>query len=272
MHGLVTITFHQTVFDYPVYSSRFIDQINDPHSTFGSLHISKKLTKFLFSSFVRRMKNRSRIREYEKLFLYPTDVTAAMKNAQKLVHGLTIHTSVRRCMVWRDYLTYLEMGNFLYDLFTSACRDCFIFPSRTDDLTNTVYTFIYYTYAILPIPLLIVYEYLTYTVLWLIRLLIFLLSIMAYCSAYRIGIFILGIMAYIDAEFLIMIVKMWSPNVRERSALSNFYKRLQNGYYPRFETIIQYCAQWKLPPVILKKVNFTLLFCCLFLLYKLFIS
>ena len=100
MNGLVYNAIYQTVFDYPLYSPRLDDQINDPHSIFGSRHISKKLTKFLFSRFVQRMKNRKRIRassrglhKYEKLCLYPTDVSAAFKNAQKLVHGLKIHTS-----------------------------------------------------------------------------------------------------------------------------------------------------------------------------------
>ena len=57
-HGIIRKYIREPIFNYPCYSPRLHDQMNDPISLFGSRQYSKWLRNFIFSQGVREIKNR----------------------------------------------------------------------------------------------------------------------------------------------------------------------------------------------------------------------
>jgi len=76
----------------------------------------------IFSGFI---KQKDKNRPYCKVNLSLTDLKIVFQRARQVLFGLKAHTSVRRQITWRDYLTYLEMIHFLIDLLAGASRNCF---------------------------------------------------------------------------------------------------------------------------------------------------
>ena len=118
-HGIICKYIREPIFDYPLYSPRLHDRMNDPISLFGSRQHSKWLRNFIFNGIIEQKTY------YCKVTLTCEDLENVFKRARQVFIGLKTHTSVRRQITWRDYLTYLEMINFLFDLLACACRNCF---------------------------------------------------------------------------------------------------------------------------------------------------
>ena len=118
-HGIIRKYIRKPIFNYPVYSPRLHDQMNDPISLFGSRQYSKWLRNFIFNGIIKQ-KN-----YYCEEDLTLGDLQIVFKRARQVFIGLKTHTSVRRQITWQDYLTYMEMINFLFDLLACACRNCF---------------------------------------------------------------------------------------------------------------------------------------------------
>ena len=76
----------------------------------------------IFSGFI---KQKDKNRPYCKVNLSLTDLKIVFQRARQVLFGLKAHTSIRRQITWRDYLTYLEMIHFLIDLLAGAWRNCF---------------------------------------------------------------------------------------------------------------------------------------------------
>ena len=94
--------------------------MNDPISLFGSRHISKSVMKFIFSDLIEHKSC------FVKVKLSLTDLKIIFQRTRQIFIGLKIHTSDRRNITWRDYHTFLEMANFLFDLLAGACRNSFL--------------------------------------------------------------------------------------------------------------------------------------------------
>ena len=117
--GINCKSFREPIFNYPCYSPRLHDQMNDPISLFGSRQYSKWLRNFIFSGLIKQN------HYYCKMDLTLSDLKIIFKRARQVFIGLKTHTSVRRKVMWRDYLMHLEMMIFLFDLLACACRNCF---------------------------------------------------------------------------------------------------------------------------------------------------
>ena len=124
-HGIIHRYIREPKFNYPCYSSRLHDQMNDPISLFGSRQYSKWLRNFIFNGIVEQ-KN-----YFCKVNLTLDDLQIVFKRARQVFNGLKTHTSGRRQITWRDYLTYMEMINFLFDLLVGATRNCLL-PFTTE--------------------------------------------------------------------------------------------------------------------------------------------
>ena len=131
--GIIRKYIREPIFNYPVYSPRLHDQMNDPISLFGSRQYSKWLRNFIFNGIIEQ-KN-----YFCKVNLTLGDLQIVFKRARQVFIGLITHTSVRRQITWRDYLTYLEMIIFLFDLLAGASRNCLL-PSLKIENVHELYS------------------------------------------------------------------------------------------------------------------------------------
>ena len=112
--GIIRKYIREPIFNYPVFSPRLHDQMNDPISLFGSRQYSKWLRNFIFNGIIEQ-KN-----YFRKVNLTLGDLQIVFQRARQVFYGLKTHTYVRRQITWRDYFTYTEMINFLFDLLAGA--------------------------------------------------------------------------------------------------------------------------------------------------------
>ena len=136
-HGIIHKYIREPIFNYPCYSPRLHDQMNDPISLFGNRQYSKWLRNFIFSGII---KQKDTNRPYCKVNLSLTDLKIVIQRACQVLFGLKTHIVVRRQITWRDYLTFFEMINFLFDLLSAACMNClqpFIYIKNVNNLYST---------------------------------------------------------------------------------------------------------------------------------------
>ena len=131
--GIIRKYIREPIFNYPLYSPRLHDQMNDPISLFGNRQYSKWLRNFIFNGIIEQ-KN-----YFCKVNLTLGDLQIVFKRARQVFIGLITHTSVRRQITWRDYLTYLEMIIFLFDLLAGASRNCLL-PSLKIENVHELYS------------------------------------------------------------------------------------------------------------------------------------
>ena len=132
-NGIIHRCIREPIFKYPCYSPRLHDQMNDPIALFGSRQHSKWLRNFIFNGIIEQ-KN-----YFCKVNLTLGDLQIVFKRARQVFIGLITHTSVRRQITWRDYLTYLEIIIFLFDLLAGASRNCLL-PSLKIENVHELYS------------------------------------------------------------------------------------------------------------------------------------